>query len=309
MSGELELRDLLEVQAHFGLPSPALVEKDFYVVKALAAISRVSVAPLTLIFGGGTALSRAHRLIKRMSEDIDLKIVSEAVPSRGSLRRLREEVTDALLRAGFQFDPANPEHRRSSNESRYTLFRLPYEPLSRGQGTLRPEIKIEMAVWPLRRPTVELPVASFMAEAHRYAPEVASIPCVSIVQTAAEKFVALTRRTAAELAEAEGPRDPTLARHVYDLHVVRETFDVGQVAEMAHAIVPEDAAIFGHQFPAYREDPIAQTMRAVEALAGDGRYAQRYAEFQRDMVYGPQLPYGDALATVQSIAARFRGAG
>ena len=41
MSGEPSLQELLEVQAHFGLPSPALVEKDFYVVKALAAIAAV----------------------------------------------------------------------------------------------------------------------------------------------------------------------------------------------------------------------------------------------------------------------------
>jgi hypothetical protein len=32
------LEQLLAVQEHFGLPSPALVEKDWYVVKALAAI-------------------------------------------------------------------------------------------------------------------------------------------------------------------------------------------------------------------------------------------------------------------------------
>jgi hypothetical protein len=32
--GDEPLRELLEVQAYFGLPSPALVEKDYYVVKA-----------------------------------------------------------------------------------------------------------------------------------------------------------------------------------------------------------------------------------------------------------------------------------
>lgn len=74
MSDKPSLQDLLEVQKHFGLPSPALVEKDWYVVKALAAIVAVDAAPFRLVFGGGTALSRAHRLIRRMSEDIDLKI-------------------------------------------------------------------------------------------------------------------------------------------------------------------------------------------------------------------------------------------
>ena len=76
-----------------------------------------------------------------MSEDIDLKIIGEKEPSRGELRRLRDAMTDALLRAGFRFDPGDPAHQKSGNESRYTIYRLPYEPLSRGQGALRPEIQ------------------------------------------------------------------------------------------------------------------------------------------------------------------------
>ena len=74
MNDKPSLQDLLEVQRSFGLPSAALVEKDWYVVKALAAITAADTAPLRLVFGGGTALSRAHRLLRRMSEDIDLKI-------------------------------------------------------------------------------------------------------------------------------------------------------------------------------------------------------------------------------------------
>ena len=305
LSAEITLQDLLEVQAYFGLPSPALVEKDFHVVKALAAIAAVNTAPLGLVFGGGTALARAHRLIRRMSEDIDLKVTAEKEPSRGELRRLRELVTAALLRAGFQFDPDNPEHRSMGNQSRYTVYRLPYEPLARGQGVLRPEIKIEVAVWPLSRPAVPLPVASFVSEALRQPAEVANIGCVSITQTAAEKFVALTRRTAAELAEAAGPRDPTLARHIYDLHIIRDHFDVAEVAALARKVVRQDAEVFGNQFPAYRENPITETRRAIDALASDPRYEQRYAEFQRDMVYGDRPIYGDAMRTTLEIAKGF----
>jgi predicted nucleotidyltransferase component of viral defense system len=204
-----------------GLPSPALVEKDWHVVKALAAISTADTAPFRLVFGGGTALSRAHRLIRRMSEDIDLKIVAENRFTRPGLRLLRDAITDALLEAGFKFDPRNPHHRESGNASRYTLYRLPYSPLAAGEGSLRPEIQIETAVWPLRSPAVELSVTSFVAEALKLPPEVPVIPCASIVETVAEKFVALTRRAGAEFADAGGPRDSTLARHVYDIHVLR----------------------------------------------------------------------------------------
>ena len=164
-------RELLEVQAYFGLPSPALVEKDLYVVKALAAIAAIDTTPLRLVFGGGTALSRAHRLVRRMSEDIDLRIVGDKPPGRGALRRLRDAITEALLGAGFKFDPKDPVYRKSGNESRYTIYRLPYEPAATGEGALRPTIQIETAVWPLRRPAVERPVISFVTEALRRPPE------------------------------------------------------------------------------------------------------------------------------------------
>ena len=161
MSDGPSLQDLLEVQKHFGLPSPALVEKDWYVVKALAALVAVDAAPFRLVFGGGTALSRAHRLIRRMSEDIDLKIISDTTVTRPALRHLRDIITKALL----QFDPENPRHRESGNASRHTLYRLPYAPIMAGEGTLRPEIKIETAVWPLRRPAVVRSVSSFVPAA------------------------------------------------------------------------------------------------------------------------------------------------
>lgn len=52
---------MLEVQKHFGLPSPALVEKDWYVVRALAALSAANTVPFRLVFGGGTAWRAAGR--------------------------------------------------------------------------------------------------------------------------------------------------------------------------------------------------------------------------------------------------------
>jgi len=109
------LQELLSVQEHFGFPRPALVEKDFYVVKALAAIMAVDMSPFVLVFAGGTSLSRAHGVIRRMSEDIDLKITGARDPRRSELRRIRDDITGALLAAGFRFDPAaNPSPSYSS---------------------------------------------------------------------------------------------------------------------------------------------------------------------------------------------------
>lgn len=215
---------------------------------------------------------------------------------------MRDIVTSALLHAGFQFDPENAAHRDSGNASRYTIYRLPYTPLVTGEGALRPEIKIETAVWPLRLPSVERSVTSFVAEAFKRPPEVPSIPCVALIETVAEKFVALTRRAGAELADAGGPRDKTLVRHVYDLHVVRPHYDPAAVIALTREIIRADVEAYGHQFPAYRENPVAETLRAVAGLATDDRFAGHYAAFLRDMVYGEAPDFKTALATVSALA-------
>jgi len=181
-------RELREVQAYFRLPSIGLVEKDLYVVRAIAAIAKVDAAPFSLVFGGGTALARAHKLVKRMSEDVDFKIVPlpSAPVSRTKLRQqlgaMRDRVTTALQAAGFAVDPTDTSNPRSRNESRYTIWQLPYGSTISGEEGLRPTIQIELTYAPLRLDLVQRPVSSFVAEAFGRTPEIASTPCVTINQ-------------------------------------------------------------------------------------------------------------------------------
>jgi Nucleotidyl transferase AbiEii toxin, Type IV TA system len=196
-----------------------------------------------------------------------------------------------------------PDRQGSNYESRYTLYQLPYEPIAPGVGALRPEIQIETSVWPLRRAPIELPVISFLAEAFKRPPEVPAIACAAIEETAAEKFVALTRRAGAVLAGAQSERDPTLVRHIYDLHAIREHYEAADVAALACKIMQSDAETYGHQFPAYRNDPLAESLRAVEGVAADADFASDYANFRRDLVYGEAPDFETAIATLKKLAA------
>jgi hypothetical protein len=65
-----------------------------------------------------------------------------------------------------------------------------------------------------------------------------------------------------------------------------------------------DAAAYGNQVPAYRENPMRETLRAVEGLAADPGYARRYGEFQRLMVYGRVAEYEACVGTLQDLAMR-----
>jgi hypothetical protein len=63
-----------------------------------------------------------------------------------------------------------------------------------------------------------------------------------------------------------------------------------------------DAKTYGHQFPAYRDDPLAETLRAVEGIAADPDFARGYATFRRDMVYGEAPDFETAMATLKAMA-------
>jgi hypothetical protein len=91
-------------------------------------------------------------------------------------------------------------------------------------------------------------------------------------------------------------------RHVNDLHVVRTHCDIAEVIALVREIMRADVEAYAHQFPAYRKNPIGETLRAVAGLATDGRFAIDYATFLRDMVYGETPDFKTAIATVTALA-------
>jgi len=65
-------RDIFsEAAAQLGI-RPTIIEKDFWVCVVLKLFFLKSLFRNSLVFKGGTSLSKAHRLIERFSEDIDL---------------------------------------------------------------------------------------------------------------------------------------------------------------------------------------------------------------------------------------------
>ncbi|WP_158920958.1 nucleotidyl transferase AbiEii/AbiGii toxin family protein [Acidisphaera sp. S103] len=307
MSDELpgNLRPIVDF---FGLPGSAVVAKDFFVVRAIRILAAIDAAPFDLVFGGGTALARAHRIVRRMSEDVDFKIVPRTAEpvSRSALRRqldrVRKDISAALLDGGFAFDLADKSVAWARDEGRYAVWHLPY-PSGGGAGEgLRPAIKVEVNYALLRRPALMLQVSSFVAEATNRQPEVAQLACVSLAQTAAEKLVSLTRRTAMEMAGASRDPDPTLVRHIYDLHMMRALVEPADIAALARVIAETDAEEFASQYPAYAADIAGETRKAVEALRTDPMHRRRYDDFVSAMVYGEKPDFGTAFGTVMNLA-------
>ena len=134
-------------------------------MRAIRALAAIDAAPFGLVFGGGTALARAHRIVRRVSGDVDFKIVPLAAVSplsRSTLRRQlehsRQSVSTVLRAGGFAFDTRDRTVTWARDEGRYSVWQLPYGAFGEAGEGLRPAIKVELNYAPMRRPAVMLPV-------------------------------------------------------------------------------------------------------------------------------------------------------
>lgn len=91
---------------------PSFIEKDWFLTQVIAALTSLRHEGFEFIFTGGTALSKAHKLIQRFSEDIDFRVIAPPEQqSRKPLSRFKKTVLAHLLKAGFEIEAHQVEAR------------------------------------------------------------------------------------------------------------------------------------------------------------------------------------------------------
>lgn len=156
-----ERREILEVAASKSGRPPHLLEKDVWVVCALAALFDSDLGE-HLVFKGGTSLSKVYRAIQRFSEDVDLTYdirafapdlvgdVAEPLPATRSeeqrwtksiRKRLPIWVSETALPiiAAHLLETGAPGIAEAEAEK----ILISYEPLATGSGYVRPEVLLE----------------------------------------------------------------------------------------------------------------------------------------------------------------------
>jgi predicted nucleotidyltransferase component of viral defense system len=81
--------------AHFQL-APAFIEKDYWITRALQRMAQNPNAE-KVVFKGGTSLSKAYRLTKRFSEDIDIAVIDADSFSGNQLKMLIKRLAKDMV--------------------------------------------------------------------------------------------------------------------------------------------------------------------------------------------------------------------
>ncbi len=155
----------------------AFVEKDWYVTQLISVIAAFDYKDVQMVFTGGTALSKAHKLLERFSEDIDFRIIYKGLDTKnGSQQRtLLSNLRKAVFAAISQFFPLNPENVIARNGNRFFAFELNYATVYNRAVALRPNVLIEFTIATIAFPPLFRSVSSFVNELAEKEPEVSSI--------------------------------------------------------------------------------------------------------------------------------------
>lgn len=337
---KLEIEDASNAGLLKGLP-PAVIEKDIHITDVLFILSGIqqhlpvfhvdnrqrktdSAIKLStsLVFSGGTCLSKAHGIIERMSEDIDIKVMLDDVPhgyvapkriassNHARLKRLHNELLQKLEGAGFRVtnvpDVDNPDIK---DNRRYFHVTLAYETVFATPASLRPELKLELIHRDTMLPSSSRSVGYLLAQC---APgtsleKQAELQCFAVEETLAEKVLSLLRRCAWYWAgHQRGEFDQALIRHIYDVWRIRAAVpgSLAKALAIFPSIVAKDVEEFGNQNPDFVKNPKVELEKALQRAKTDTGLIANFNEKLVPLLFADNAPSYEAAFAIFEDTAR-----
>lgn len=294
MQNDLNDQQLRKVSFQLGLPSD-FIRKDYFVTKAIQILTAVEDDYFSLVFQGGTSLSKAYQVIQRLSEDVDFRVVEKSDRGklgkdarRKKLRNFRHKLITALEEAGFSVPR---EMIRVFYEGRFMGVRAIFEG-SKDISYLKPHIAIDCFLGSIAMSPYQARVTSLikLTLGDECSHESFCVNCLSLDETAAEKWVALTRRVSnSKIRFRES--DKHLVRHLYDLYSLSsKNLLAGSYLSIIGDLIKKDGQQFKKYNPAYVEDPLAVSKSALDSLIQEPHWEKHWETFLDQMVYEKSKP-------------------
>ena len=299
-----------------GIPA-IYVEKDYWVTRVLKRLSESEYRD-AIVFKGGTSLSKAHRLIDRFSEDIDLALRNGhglgTARRRGVMKGIEATATQYLTHV--RGHPQESKHGRF----RKTAYAFPTRTDDAKLGQVADTLLIELNSFAHPEPWESMPIATlihdFLVKADRadliarHELEPFRVPVLCVERTLCEKIMGLIRAGHEPDALADFRRR---IRHIYDIVMIvrateyRKFLGSDAFAEMIAEVRKWDRRSMPGA-SAWLDAPLNEAMIVADA---ENLWREIRSEFHgnfKDMVYGDSMPDDDeVVACLALIGASLTG--
>jgi predicted nucleotidyltransferase component of viral defense system len=213
-------REAIEAAAQHLKLRPVFVEKDYWVTYVLHNLGLSKYAD-TVIFKGGTSLSKAYQCIDRFSEDIDLAILSPGNYTGNQLKNLLKDVTETITQHLHIIEGHREE--KKMGRMRATVYAYNKVIDSTDFGVVKDYVLIEINCFadpvPYNAISISSYIAQFFAQTgnelliEQYGLIPTTINVLSLERTFFEKVLSLNRLSYEGKAALQEK-----IRHFYDLH-------------------------------------------------------------------------------------------
>lgn len=264
---------------------PAYLEKDWYLVYALSLMQKANTDKAQVVFSGGTSLSKGYGLISRFSEDIDFMIYgAENFTNRNNRSNFKHNLIDKINED--KIININPETLKSRDLNQFFKFYIDYPSFYNTPDAIRRGIKTEVSIKQTYLEPITQEITTFIGKYIEDAPT-AVIPCVSPVETAANKFCGLMWRLDEDykhFLETGESNNKNLMRHLHDLSALYSIImdNSNTFLPLIETIYQIDVKRGNKERNIELEDFIEQT---YNILKNNKTYHQNYDNFVEKMYY------------------------
>ena len=192
------------------------VEKDYYVSHLLEHMVRE--VP-SLVFKGGTSLSKCYKVIKRFSEDIDINYAVNKKPTQREKKTFKVGIEQAIRNAGLTLVNGEDIHSRRDHNN----YEVQFPQLLESSGLLKKELLVETYVPIKTFPSEQKLVSSYILEFLELEKENQLIqqfqlePFILNVQRIDRTFIDKIFAVCDYYEQKKFDRN---SRHLYDLHKI-----------------------------------------------------------------------------------------
>ena len=280
----LPRKEIIEEVAQIKGISEAFIEKDWFVTQVIKIISTISFEDYRIVFTGGTALSKAHGLIQRFSEDVDFRVIAPSLEglSKTKQARILSAFKKEIIRHLRENFDINEEQITANNGNKFVAIEINYSTFFTRADALRPHILLEFTVSELLLPAINLPVSSMINQVAKQQAEIDKIACINPVENAADKLSAITWRIAERVRGSEND-SPDIVRHIHDLAILKDlAMNNPKFSELVISAMERDK----NRSEVIKSLSVKEKLsNVVEIISTDLEYSKEYERFVNAMSY------------------------
>jgi len=241
------------------------IEKDYWVTRSLKCLSESDISN-DVVFKGGTSLSKAHKLIHRFSEDIDLAAIADGLGDAQRKRLLKN--AEAAASEGLELLP-DDERTSKGSKFRKTVYRYPRDAVEGSYGQASPELLLEVNTFTRPEPCERKPIQTMIADmlisegrqdlVDQYELGSFELNVLSVHRTLIEKLLGIIKDSYNEDPVA---RLSNRIRHIYDVCMIlkvpanRDFVSSGEFSGLCQRCIADEIESWGEDETACLREPL-----------------------------------------------------